>query len=265
MEVLFHSRDTAELYQRHRYTEIPFDSGTKYALGLIERDIYLIHEKNRWICHIQKAGMSGAKVLVSLSEKDLARLENAGETSLNFSFIGYNSFLIPISLSIPYIIEGIEPAGSGEEGTYLVSLSNKHKPPDYLIGIFADFIESMEKESQRKEQRISINENSRSALGLKSKKARLTAEGKTSACPVEDLSFSGAGITLFLMLEPVPEEVRLELVFLTPDMILEIPASVVKYKEPPSGGGGIDVGLRFTEDTVPPEYRERIRRIIAGG
>ncbi|MFP4564795.1 MAG: PilZN3 domain-containing protein [Spirochaetia bacterium] len=262
MEIFFHSEETEKHYRKHRYTEIPFDSGTKYALGLIERDIYLIYRKNRWSCRIKKAGMSGAKVLVSLSGKDITRLESAGEISLNFSFIGYNSFLIPISLSIPYIIEDIELTRPEEEGTYLVSLSNKHKPPDYLIGMFADFIESIEKESKRKEQRISINEISRSVLGLKSKKARFTINGKRYTCCIEDLSLSGAGITLPHPIDPDPGEVNLELVLLDPDMILEIPAFVVKYHASPSGEEVFDLGVRFAASTVPPEYKKRIRRIL---
>jgi hypothetical protein len=260
MKILFPQEKTEDYYKRHRYTEIRFDPGTKYAVGLIERDIYLIRGKTRWYCRIHTAGMSGVKVLVSLSEEELDKLKASRDIALNFSFIGLNSFLVPISLSIPYFLEGIEYRGK-KEG-YLVSLSNKHKPPEYLIGILGDYIESALKESNRKEERISINENSRAALGLKSKRTRFETEGKRITCRLDDLSSSGAGLTLLQPVGSSPEKGTLELIFRDPDMILRLPAEIVKYSPSESESKTVTVGLHFEEDAVPLEYKHRIAQTL---
>ena len=255
MELLFPADKTESYYRRHRYTEIPFDSGAKYALGLIERDIYLLRGKTRWYCRIHAAGMSGAKVLVSLSPEEAAELERAREISLNFSFIGIHSYLIPISLSIPYTVESVDQRRTGEEG-YLLSLSNKHKPPDYLIGIFGDHIESTRKGSNRKEERIVINDNSRSALRLTSKRARFDTGGERLSCTVDDLSLSGAGITLFQSPGSDPNTGTLVLVFRDPDTIIRIPSSIVRYAPRSSRKNAFTAGLEF--DETPPEFKYRM-------
>jgi hypothetical protein len=265
MKIGFPREKLRDYYNRYRYQEITFDKDTVTAVGLIRRDVYIALDESRYPAEIQRASMTSAEVASHLPYKAAEKLKQTGKLILNFSFIGLKSLLIPISFGVSYKLAGNNAIIELEPGSFLLMLNLDDAPPGYLIGTIGELIRSRLNETKRKEERIAVNADSSQRLGLKSHETHFLIGETKMECVLRDISFSGSKIIVQGRSARQGSEVRLELFFRNPDMHYRIPGSIVRFQPIPGSTRTYSAGIRFKDNSVPREYKDRLHTAFDTG
>ena len=249
-------------YDYFRDKEIVFTKANLKALKIDPRQIYLKCNGGQWPCIINSTSLQQVRVFVGTGSGIYQAINKnrSVHISVRYSFFANNGE--PIQFFVNSTVAEVKPYPASNE-LAIVTLSFTQRPPDELILRLGEFIEVNENFKNRKEERISLNENSLRQLGIPKEESYIFIEGVPRKCVMKDLSFGGARV----MLVGIPKflenkSVDLRMFFTDTNEKLSLPG-VIKEAEFLEGRKDVStVHIEFSADDIPMSYKFHINSYI---
>ncbi|MBR1638243.1 MAG: PilZ domain-containing protein [Treponema sp.] len=249
-------------YDYFRDKEIVFTKANLKALKIDPRQIYLKCNGGQWPCIINSTSLQQVRVFVGTGSGIYQAINKNRSVpiSVRYSFFANNGE--PIQFFVNSTVAEVKPYPASNE-LAIVTLSFTQRPPDELILRLGEFIEVNENFKNRKEERISLNENSLRQLGIPKEESYIFIEGVPRKCVMKDLSFGGARV----MLVGIPKflenkSVDLRMFFTDTNEKLSLPG-VIKEAEFLEGRKDVStVHIEFSADDIPMSYKFHINSYI---
>ncbi len=246
-----------EYYEKYKDKEIAFNKSVMTLTGLEPKKIFLKIKGEDIHCIIYSCSMSGAKILVNLTQRDFENIRIANNiVSIRFSFANKEK-----KDSIVFFITGnittYKNFETQNNKLYLVSICFTKKPPEDLIEILGKTIEISENIERRKDVRIELSNANIKELSLLSTNCSFNIDGVLKNCIIKDLSFSGALIILQGDNIEYIKNKKISLHLKTNEnQIFQLYGEVVRSEFVPNLKSIISAGIKFDPDKIPSLYKE---------
>jgi hypothetical protein len=257
------SQQINAIYQKHHASEVTFTRQVMQVTGLDPSRTYLRLPGAQVPCIVYSSTMEGGRVIVSLTPETRERLREAGNAaSLRFCFVkpGEES---PLFFFAPARISSLQPYRGGSGPTTFVLLTYVNRPPDDLILILGELLETQRASEKRRDERIAVTREAAERLGLADRSVQMLAGGMERQGILQDLSLGGA--LLVTGSEPrlaVGSVASLRLRFSGVEQAIELLASVTRCEEVPRRTDLVVVALQFDPATVPLAYKLRLAQYL---
>ena len=256
------SHHISNYYDFFRDKEIVFTNANVKALRIDPRQVYLKCNGGQWPCIINSSSLQQAKVFVGANSGvfDLIRKQKDLPISIRYCFLDNNQN--PVMFFVNSTVIEVKPYANSKE-LVILTLNFTQRPPDDLILRLGEFLEVNENFKTRKEERISLNENSLRQLSIPKEESYIFISGVPRKCIMKDLSFGGArimlvGIPKFL----IEKSVELKIFFTDTNEKVSIPG-IVKGANFLEGRKDICViNVNFNEEERPISYKFHINSYI---
>ena len=256
------SHHISNYYDFFRDKEIVFTKANVKALKMDPRQVFLKCNGGQWPCIINSSSLQQAKVFIGTSSGvfSLIKKEKNLPLSIRYWFLDNNN--APVQFFVNCTVSQVEPYAASKE-LVIVTLTFTQRPPDDLILKLGEFLEVNENFNTRKEERISLNENSLRQLSIPKEESIIFISGVPRKCIMKDLSFGGArvmlvGIPKFL----VQKVVELKIFFVDTNEKVSIPG-IVKGANFLEGRKDICViNVEYNYDEIPMSYKFHINSYI---
>jgi hypothetical protein len=250
------SQQITRYFELYETTEVTFNREVSEATGLLAKNLYLKVADQQWPCIIYGCSLRAAKVIASVRNAffDALRKSNSHAT-LRLCFRQPDK-KDPISFFVPSRAGGFTPYNPQNPDVQLIGLDFTHRPPDDLIMILGTLLEAKANSKRRKEERVTLTEESMKKLGLESRESIAEVEGSRRHCVLRDLSFSGARILVGGTAESLAEKpvtLRIQKGEKGDEYVL---AGVVRRAE--AMGGRTDIASAGIEFTAEPPLSYKI-------
>jgi len=258
---LITSQQLSQYYELYKDREITFNRQIIEVLRLLPKEVYLKTRGDQLACIVYSCSMSGAKVLASLKTQSLQQLRLAGNAaSLRFAF-QRNDKPEPLFFFVPGKVTNYTFYSPEKPDLYFLSLEYTTKPPDDLIEMLGQLLDTNTNFKRRKDVRIDLNPANIKLIGIDGKEATLVLEKKVRKCLIRDLSFSGSKVLLFgARCEHVQKPVMLQFSAQKREML--IPGSIVRFEEVVGRDDIGAFGIQFLEDKTPMSYKVLINNTL---
>lgn len=254
------SQQLKEYYHKYESIDVTFTKEINQSLGLVKDQIIFKYKGGQRPCIIYAASLTGARVVVAISDEMMRIVRRENLVSLRFSFHRENK-VEPLSFQVQSRITGLTQYDA-EKQLYFAQLTYTQHPPDDLIEILGGLLEANINAARRAEERIIITADSIRKLSLESKSAILVIDGVPRNSILRDVSFGGAKVIVmgnpkFLM----GKEVTLKITPVTGKAIA-IRGKVVRF-EPVEGRRELAaIAMQYVKDAVPFEYKMIINEYL---
>lgn len=256
------ARQTARYYDYYRDKEIVFTKANLKSLRIDPRQIYIKCNGGQWPCIINSSSLMQAKIIIGTSSGAYSSITKNKDVPISIRYCFFDQNNEPIQFFVNCtVLEVVSYQGSADLS--MVTLNFTSRPPDDLILRIGEFIEVNENFTNRKEERIALNENSMRQLGIPKEESYIFIAGVPRKCIMKDLSFGGArimtvGIPKFLL----GKTVDLRLFFNDTNEKISL-IGVVKAADFFPGRKDICViHLEFDADEIPMTYKFHINSYI---
>lgn len=189
------ARQTARYYDYYRDKEIVFTKANLKSLRIDPRQIYIKCNGGQWPCIINSSSLMQAKIIIGSSSGFYTTISKKRDIPISIRYCFFDQNNEPIQFFVNCSVFDIEPY-KGSNELAMVTLNFTSRPPDDLILRIGEFIEVNENFTNRKEERISLNENSMRQLGIPKEESYIFIAGVPRKCIMKDLSFGGARVVL---------------------------------------------------------------------
>jgi hypothetical protein len=248
-------------YDQYRVKDIAISKDVAKALSLDLRQILVKWGDAQWPCIINTTSLSQAKIIIGTNSGAYNHLvKEKGNANLRFYFEREKGQVI--SFFVASKVSNVAPYGDSDD-LVLVTLQFTQRPPDDLITILGEFIETNVNFVSRKDERIVLTPDTKRKLSLSKEEAVILIQGVPRHCIVRDIAFCGArvillGLKKFLM----DKEVLLRLEFDDYEASCDL-NGVITDVELVQDRRDISVAvIHFTEKTVPMFYKQKINSYI---
>lgn len=258
---LITSQQLSQYYEQYKDREITFNRQIIEVLRLLPKEVYLKTRGDQLACIVYSCSMSGAKVVASLTTRALQQVRLAGNAlSLRFAF-RRNDKPEPLFFFVPGKITNYTFYGPEKPDLYFLSFEYTTKPPDDLIEMLGQLLDTNTNFKRRRDTRIELNPANIKLIGIDGKEATLVLEKTARKCLIRDLSFSGSKVLLFgahseHLLKPVM------LQFSAQKRELLIPGTIVRFEEVVGRDDIGAFGIQFLEDKTPMSYKLLINNTL---
>ncbi|HVP19358.1 MAG TPA: PilZ domain-containing protein [Spirochaetia bacterium] len=188
------TQQLSRFFEQYASTEVTFNKQVLSATGLMSKNVYLKVLDQQWPCVVFSSSMTAARVIVTVKEAFLAALRKAN----NKLFLRWCFKLAdkpePISFYVSCHAAGFTPYDLGDQEVQLLALEFTQRPPDDLIGVLGSLVDASANAQRRREERIPVTPETMKKLGLETREAILSLNGKPHRGMLRDLSFGGATI-----------------------------------------------------------------------
>jgi len=256
------ARQTSRYYDYYRDKEIVFTKANLKSLRIDPRQIYIKCNGGQWPCLINSSSLMQAKIIIGTASGCYSSLTKNKDVPISIRYCFFDQNNEPIQFFVNCTVYKIENY-QGSNELALVTLNFTSRPPDDLILRIGEFIEVNENFTNRKEERISLNENSMRQLGIPKEESYIFIAGVPRKCIMKDLSFGGArvmlvGIPKFLQ----DKTVDLRLFFTDTNEKISL-VGTVKAADFLTGRKDISViHIEFNTDDIPMAYKFHINSYI---
>lgn len=256
------ARQTSRYYDYYRDKEIVFTKANLKSLRIDPRQIYIKCNGGQWPCIINSSSLMQAKIIIGTSSGVYSVLTKHKELPISIRYCFFDQNNEPIQFFVNCSVFQMENY-QGSNELAMVTLNFTSRPPDDLILRIGEFIEVNENFTNRKEERIALNENSMRQLGIPKEESYIFIAGVPRKCILKDLSFGGAramlvGIPKFLQ----NKTVDLRLFFTDTNEKISL-IGVVKAADFLPGRKDISViHIEFNTDDIPMAYKFHINSYI---
>lgn len=259
---LANSHQIAKYYDFYRDKEIIFTKANLKALRMDPRQFYVKCNGGQWPCIINSTSLQMAKILVGTSSGVYAEIQKAEALSLSIRYCFLDSNGDPIQFFVNCNVVDIRPY-EGSSELVIVTLFFNQRPPDDLIERLGEFIEVNENFKTRKEERITINNNTLKILGIQKEESVVFIADVPRRCILKDLSFGGArimtvGIPKFL----INKKIDIILLFNETNEKIKIPGVIKNADFFPGRKDIAVVHIQFDEEEIPMSYKFHINGYI---
>jgi hypothetical protein len=257
------SQQIAKYYQTYQTVPVVFTKEVVGASGLITKQVFLKCLGEQWPCIIYSTSFAEAKIIVNtrggLNEK-AQKANNLVSLRFGFKAADKND---PVTFYVGAKIGGFSPYNNENKDVNFVTLSYTQRPPDDLIDILGQIIETNINSSKRREDRILVTPESSRKLGLAAKETMVYVQGVPRKCILRDVSFSGAkvimvGIAKFLLKKEITIRIDLE----DPRETITIKGTVVRSEDVEGRRDLTAIAIHYDESLVPMTYKLHINNYL---
>jgi len=252
-----------EYYNRYRENELVFTKDIMRILRVDPRQIYVKCAGAQWPCIINSTSFQQAKIIVGTSGGAFQQItkKDAPPVNLRYGFTELDGS--PLVFFVTCRVSDVTPYMNSHD-LAVVTLSFTQRPPDDLIYKLGTLLAADDNFAHRKEDRITINEDSKRALGIDKKETIIFIQNVPRRCILWNLSFSGAKVVLMGIPKFLEnKECVTRFMFSEPNEIVDVKGVIVQ-SEPVEGRQDLAaVGIKFDENQVPLSYKIRINDYLS--
>lgn len=256
------SHQITRYYDYFRDKEIIFTKANLQALKIDPRQIYIKCSGGQWPCIINSTSLQAAKIIIGTASGAFALIAKKKDLSVSLRFCFMDPNGDPVHFFVTCTIGDISKY-QGSDELAIVTLNFTQRPPDDLIILIGEFVEVNENYFKRKEERISIDQNSIRKLGLEKEETVISIDNVPRRCILKDLSFGGARVMLVGIPKFLQEKkASLKIVFIDSGETVSI-SGIIKMADFLPGRKDIAVvHITFDDDYVPLPYKVHINNFI---
>lgn len=256
------SQQLQNYYDLFRDTEVTYSKDILRTLAIDPRQIYVKCNGGQWPCIINSTSFQMAKIIVGTKGGAFAAISKKDPPSVSIRFYFLQQHDQPISFFITGRVTEISKYMNSNE-LAVVTITFTQRPPDDLIERIGAMLEANSNAIRRKEERITITDDSKRRLGLSKDQTIIFIENVPRRCILRDISFSGAKVILVGIEKFVREKtVILRIHFDDPDEIISLEGRVVTTSPVENKPEIIYACLQFDESKVPTPYKIRINNYL---
>ncbi|MBN1970778.1 MAG: hypothetical protein JXR48_15275 [Candidatus Delongbacteria bacterium] len=192
---LLTKQDIENFYQNYKNDEVIFTKEVSKFFGIQPKQIYIKFKEIQRPCIIYSSSMTTAKVIVSLPGNLLDRIKTESSVNLRFAIKNEdkkNDYLYFYTSCKTVSVSNYRP----EQNLYIVNFSYSNEPPEALITLLGKLLEAKKNSSLRIDERIILDKESITKLGLLSASASISIDNIPRQGIIRDLSFGGIKILL---------------------------------------------------------------------
>ena len=257
------SQQIARYYDEFQKTAVTFTKEVTQAIFLIPKQVYLKCPGYKWPCIIYSSSMTEARVIVNMQKPLKESLQKANNlVQIRFCFLQRDK-ADPLSFFVSAKIAGFTPCGKEKPDLFFLSLRFTQRPPDDLIEILGQMLETNLNAGRRPNDRIVITADSAKRIGLRAKETQIIIDGVPRRAIIRDLAFWGAKVIILGIAKLlVGKDAVLRIDLLDPPESCDIVGKVLRY-EPVEGRPDIAAfAVQFDEAQVPMTYKLRINSYL---
>jgi len=242
------------LYEKFKDIDVTFTKEVANSLGLLAKFVFIKHRSGHIPCILYSSSMTKARVLANLDEKLIKTLSDEGNNvSLRYSFKDADK-VDPLNFFVPARIDGLNQY-QDKPNLYFLSLNFTQRPPNDLVQILGSTLDAMNSATQRKEERIIINNEVQRKLTLENKNTTVFINQVPRNAIIRDLSFSGAKVIImgnakFLVNKPFVLNLSAKSMG-----SVSIPGTIVRHEDVEGRRDICALALKFEEDKIPVKYK----------
>lgn len=256
------NQQISNYYDFYRDKEIIFTKDILRSLRIDPRQIYIKCNGAQWPCIINSTSFQMAKIILGTKGGAFAQItkKDTPPVSLRFCFIEPDNE--PLSFFISGKVAEVTPYMNSQE-LAIITLSYTQRPPDDLILKLGTLIEASINFTQRKEERIIINQDSKHKLNIEKEETIIYIQNVPRRCILRDLSFSGAKVILLGLSKFIKDkETILRIQFNDPFETLDIKGTIVAADLIEGRQDIVAASIRFDENQVPLSYKIHINNYV---
>jgi hypothetical protein len=257
------SQQLNKYYDLFKAIDVTFTKEVIQATGLKSQHIYLKCLGDQWPCVIYSSSLIGAKIIANTKSKLFEKIRAANSlVQLRFSFAQEDK-TDPLTFFVSGKVTGYTPYSKENQDLSFINISYTQRPPDDLILVLGKLLEANINSKKRKEERIDINEDSLTKLGLFSRNAMLYIQKVPRVCILRDLSFSGAkliiqGVAKFLVDKEAELHIELE-----DKLSVTIKGKIIRFESVVGRKDIAAVAMLFDEANLPMQYKMKINEYLS--
>lgn len=256
------SQQLQNYYDLFRDTEVTYTKDILRTLAIDPRQIYIKCNGGQWPCIINSTSFQMAKIIVGTKGGAFAQISRKDPPSVSLRFYFLQQHDQPISFFITGRVSEISKYMNSND-LAVVTINFTQRPPDDLIEKVGRMLEANSNAIRRKEERITITDDSKRRLGLSKDQTIIFIENVPRRCILRDISFSGAKVILVGIEKFVREKnIVLRIHFEDPDEIISLEGRVVTTSPVENKPEIIYACLQFNENSVPTSYKIRINNYL---
>lgn len=252
-----------EYYNKYREDEIVFTKDIIRFLRMDPRQIYVKCAGAQWPCIINSTSFQQAKIIIGTTGGAFQQItkKDAPPVNLRYCFIEQDNQ--PLIFFVTCRVTDVTPYMNSHE-LAIVTLSFTQRPSDDLIFKLGTLIDANQGFMYRKEERITINEDTKRLLGINKKESIVYIQNVPRRCILWNLSFSGAkiivlGVPKFLE----KKDCIIRLLFTEPNEIIDVKGTIVSATAVEGRQDLAEAGIKFDENQVPLAYKIRINEYLS--
>ncbi len=243
------TQQLSRYYEQYRTTDVTFNKQVIAAVGLVPRGVYLKILDRQIPCMVFSSSMSASRVIATIPATVMVAFKQANNRlALRWCF-KLPEKVEPITFFVTCRPTGFTHYAMQGPDVHFVTLEFTQRPPDDLILILGSLLEANFNAQKRRDERLVVNAETMKKLGLDSREAVLTMDGKGRKCVLRDLSFSGARVIVTGKPETyLNRAATLKLTVGDQGPDLTLAASVRRVDEVGGRQDILTVGLEYTGD-----------------
>jgi hypothetical protein len=254
------------LYQEYLDTELTYSKDVATGLGLLPAETTLKWQGELFVCVVHSCSFRQAKVLIRLNAAQGKAMELGSRiTTLTLTFLQPKTSKKEL-FQFNGTLQILQQQGAQEgERSVLMGLVFSHRPAEGFLQIQGSYLNLKKEANQRKEDRITLNAETKDLLGLTSLNTTVAVDHIERKCLLRELSYSGArviltGVAPFL----VDKQFSLSVPF-QEDLPLAIPGRIVRAEAVEGHRGLAVIALGYDPDQVPVEYLRALQKAFKLG
>ena len=249
-------------YDIYRDKEIAFTKQTLVYLRIDPRQIYVKCAGGQWPCIINSTSFQFVKIIIGIGSGAITEIKKNPNMPIQVRYCFVQEDNTPLSFFVTGHVTKIEPFKETNE-LILLTVSFTQQPPDDLILLMGQFIDTNENFLNRRDERIIINKEIIRRLGLEKEETIINISNVPRRCILRDLSFGGCkimcmGVPKFL----VDKACELKLTFLEPQINFTIPGIIKKADSLDGRKDIVIVCIAFNPQTVPMQFKVLINQFL---
>lgn len=256
------SQQISRYFDLYQNTEITFTKDIIHTLKMDPRQIYIKFPGSQWPCIINSTSFKLARIIVGTKGGAFQQISQKDPPPVNLRFCFVSSDNQPLSFFITGKISEITPYMNSKE-LAVVTVTYTQRPSDDLIEMVGHLLDASVNFVRRKEERISINEDSLRKLNIPHEKTIIIIQNVPRHCILRDLSFGGAKVILLGLAQfLVNKDAILRISFEEPDEIVSLKGKVTNAEQVQGRKDIISVSINFDNASVPLTYKIHINNFI---
>ena len=252
----YNPQDKNGYYNAFKSKEIVFNKDVIKSIGLNVNKVILKCGSTSLPCILYQSSFQNAKILLEappLFFQTVKKMNNV--LSLRLAFINLESGK-PISIFIHTKLSRYTPYNSVKPNIFVLSLEYINKPPDDFITTIGKYLEKLDCNEKRMQQRIVISEKNQTNFGLQPMETFLFTEGKGKKCILTEISIFSAKV----LIHGIPHDYMKKKVLLLMKAealkeMGEMVGEVVRYEYLNEDKNFMSLIVVFDQETIPPKYK----------
>ena len=252
------------LYQEYMDTELTYTKDVASGLGLLPSESSFKWQGVLYPCVVHSGSFNSAKVLVKLTGAQWKAIEDGSKVTTLTMTLAVSKTGRRELVAINGALQTLQHPGTGGEVSVLIGIVFSHRPPESFLQAQGAYLSLKKEANQRNEDRIPMNPETRTLLGLTNLNTVVTVDHIDRKCLLRDLSYNGArailtGVAPFLVDKPFTLQVPLA------EGVVNLPGKIVRA-DPVEGHKGLAViAMGYHTDLVPIEYLKTVQKAIKLG